>query len=493
MIALYGRQSADKKDSISVETQIEFDKRELMPDDKYKIYKDRSYSGGNINRPDFKRMMIDVKSGMISKVVVYRLDRISRSILDFASTMEIFDKHKVEFVSCSEKFDTSTPAGRMAVNILIVFAQFERESAQQRITDNYYERGKLGVFLGGNTPFGYDSTYSKIANKRVSILVPNEEKSPIVKQIYDMYANQGISLGGIASYFNENGILIGKKGKCSSNTISRILRNPAYVKADINVYNFLELNGCILVNDATDFDSAKGLVLYGEGDTKFKSLEGYHAAVGLHEGLIQSDIWLKAQYRVYNNKQVANNGTSKNTWLSGISKCGYCGYAMTYKSDTKKGITRKYLRCSGRNNRACTAEMPSWKLEKAENTVFEILKRHVENINIEIDSQKDEKISSLNLKLSTIDKKIDNLVSSLMESNDVSMNYINKAISKLDARKKEINKEILSNPPTTKSIDTKYYIDKWNELDIEKKKKFAQAYIEKIKFYRDNKIEITFK
>lgn len=165
MIAIYARQSKDKKDSISIETQIEFCKREVYGED-FKTYEDKGFTGANINRPDFQELMKDIKDGLITKVIVYRLDRISRSILNFTSMMEIFNKYNVEFVSCTEKLDTTTPAGRMVVNILIVFAQYERESTQQRITDNYYERAKLGVFLGGNTPYGYDSTVTKIMNKK---------------------------------------------------------------------------------------------------------------------------------------------------------------------------------------------------------------------------------------------------------------------------------------------------------------------------------------
>ena len=121
-----------------------------------------------------------------------------------------------------------------------------------------------------------------------------------------------------------------------SKTVSRIIRNPVYVKADYNIYRFLDMKNCILINDLDDFKGINGLTCYGEGNTKFKDISGYNVAVGLHEGIIDSKTWLQAQYRIYNNEQFANNGTSKNTWLSGISKCGTCGYAMTYKKCYKE-------------------------------------------------------------------------------------------------------------------------------------------------------------
>ena len=125
--ALYGRQSVDKKDSISVESQLDFCKYETHGQP-YQTYTDKGFSGKNTNRPDFECMMRDIRAGRIKRVIVYKLNRISRSILDFANMMEVFQEYDVEFVSSTEKFDTSTPIGRAMLNICIVFAQLERET-----------------------------------------------------------------------------------------------------------------------------------------------------------------------------------------------------------------------------------------------------------------------------------------------------------------------------------------------------------------------------
>ena len=118
-----------KRDSISIESQFEFCRYELKGGEG-KEYKDKGYSGKNIERPDFQRLLQDIRLGLIKRVIVYKLDRISRSIVDFAKLMELFKQYDVEFVSCTEKFDTSTPMGRAMLNICIVFAQLERESIQ---------------------------------------------------------------------------------------------------------------------------------------------------------------------------------------------------------------------------------------------------------------------------------------------------------------------------------------------------------------------------
>ena len=158
--AIYARQSVDKKDSISIESQIEFCKYELKGGN-CKEYTDKGYSGKNTDRPKFQELVRDIKRGLIAKVIVYKLDRISRSILDFANMMELFQQYDVEFVSSTEKFDTSTPMGRAMLNICIVFAQLElpqsaglqdgRESPL-RLPHRAYQNGRYQHKEAGGKP-----------------------------------------------------------------------------------------------------------------------------------------------------------------------------------------------------------------------------------------------------------------------------------------------------------------------------------------------------
>ena len=150
--AIYARQSIDKKDSISIESQIEFCKYELRGGS-CREYQDKGYSGKNTDRPQFQMLVEDIKRGLIARVVVYKLDRISRSILDFANMMALFQEYNVEFISSTEKFDTSTPMGRAMLNICIVFAQLERETIQKRVQDAWYARCQRGFKMGGRAPY----------------------------------------------------------------------------------------------------------------------------------------------------------------------------------------------------------------------------------------------------------------------------------------------------------------------------------------------------
>ena len=150
MDAIYARQSVEKADSLSIQGQIDLCSRKV--DGQFRVYEDRGYSGKNTNRPGFQKMMEDVERGRIQKIVVYRLDRFSRSIADFSRLWEILQKHGVEFVSLNETFDTSTPMGRAMLNIIMIFAQLERETTAQRVRDNYRQRAKLGCWPGGPPP-----------------------------------------------------------------------------------------------------------------------------------------------------------------------------------------------------------------------------------------------------------------------------------------------------------------------------------------------------
>ena len=221
--AIYGRQSVDRKDSISIESQIEFCKYELRGGN-FRQYTDKGYSGKNTDRPKFQELMADIKRGLIKRVVVYKLDRISRSILDFATMMETFQAYNVEIVSSTEKFDTSTPMGRAMLNICIVFAQLERETIQKRVTDAYYSRCQRGFHMSGAAPFGFQLEPTTIQGIRTKMMKPDPETADI------------------ARYFADEGILIYDK-ELTRGFISQMLRNPIYAQADLEMYEFFKKIG----------------------------------------------------------------------------------------------------------------------------------------------------------------------------------------------------------------------------------------------------------
>ena len=121
-----------------------------LPDE----YDDGGFTGGNMDRPALKRLMDDIKNGLIDTVVVYKVDRLSRSLADFAKLIDLFDEHKVSFVSVTQQFNTTTSMGRLTLNILLSFAQFEREVIGERIRDKLAASKRKGMWMGGVTPMG---------------------------------------------------------------------------------------------------------------------------------------------------------------------------------------------------------------------------------------------------------------------------------------------------------------------------------------------------
>lgn len=250
--AIYARQSVDRPDSISIESQIEFCKYELKGGN-FKEYKDKGYSGKNTLRPQLQQLLSDIRKGEIAKVIVYKLDRISRSILDFSNMMELFQEYQVEFVSSTEKFDTSTPMGRAMLNICIVFAQLERETIQKRVSDSYYSRSQKGFRMGGRPPYGYRLQEITMQGIHTKCLAEVPEQAAHVRKIFEMYEKPETSYGDITRYFSEKGILFYGKDLIRP-MVAQLLRNPVYVRADKEIYRFFKSQGTVIVNGEEEFD-----------------------------------------------------------------------------------------------------------------------------------------------------------------------------------------------------------------------------------------------
>jgi site-specific DNA recombinase len=126
-------------------------------------YDDGGYSGGSTDRPDLQRLLDDIRARKIDVIVVYKVDRLTRSLADFAKLVELFDAHGVSFVSVTQQFNTTTSMGRLTLNVLLSFAQFEREVTSERIRDKIAASKRKGLWVGGNLPLGYEMKDGKIA------------------------------------------------------------------------------------------------------------------------------------------------------------------------------------------------------------------------------------------------------------------------------------------------------------------------------------------
>jgi DNA invertase Pin-like site-specific DNA recombinase len=188
----------------------------LVPDH----YDDGGFSGGTLERPALRRLLADIEMGRIDVVVVYKIDRLSRSLMDFAKLVEVFDRHGVTFVSVTQAFNTTTSMGRLTLNILLSFAQFEREVIGERIRDKFAASRARGMWMGGSVPLGYDVRDRK--------LVVNDTEAGTVRRVFEGFATIG-SATQLAKILQAEGVVTKRGRTIDKSDVYKILNNRTYV------------------------------------------------------------------------------------------------------------------------------------------------------------------------------------------------------------------------------------------------------------------------
>ena len=178
-------------------------------------YDDGGYSGGNMKRPALTRLFEDIKAGKVDMIVVYKIDRLTRSLSDFSKMIDVFDKHKCSFVSVTQNFNTSDSMGRLTLNMLLSFAQFEREIGAERVRDKTAASKKKGMWTGGAVPFGYQNI-----NKKLEI---NPDEAEAVKFMFEMYHRYN-SVMAVCKLMYEHGYKAFRR-----DAVKRMLKNPIYM------------------------------------------------------------------------------------------------------------------------------------------------------------------------------------------------------------------------------------------------------------------------
>ena len=491
--AIYARQSVDKVDSISIESQIEYCKYETHGEP-CRVFQDKGYSGKNLDRPEFQNMIAAIRRGEIKRVICYKLDRCSRSILDFANMMEELQRYDVEFVSCTEKFDTSSPMGRAMLNICIVFAQLERETIQQRVTDAYHARSQKGFYMGGRVPYAFQLEPYLIQGKKTARYAVCEDEAEILYQIYLQYSDPQVSVGDIVKYLEENGIKNSrsKDGHWSKSNVSSIIKNPIYVKSDIEVYHFFKNQGTNILNEPEDFIGTNGCYLFTDSGDKRKTLglEGHKLVIAPHKGIVPSDIWLKCRRKCLNNKQVAKPLKAKNTWLAGKLKCPKCGYGLIIR----KWKNNRYYMCSHRlNNIDACAGVGALIAEDIESIIYEALQAKITELGTlsgRASIYDSPKLGELKIKIAQCLKDIENLISKMELANPTLMRYINEKVKEIDEKKCSLERELrqLEDQKRSGKIDLDVInncMDYWEKLSNPDKLTVVDALIISISASKD--------
>jgi len=501
---IYVRRSVSDKNkdnnSLSIDSQKAECINSLKEGEQYKLYCDDGKSAKDIeHRPEFQRMMSDAKDGLLSSIIVKKYDRFSRNLKDYLIVTDTLDSYGVGVFSLTESFNTTTKEGRVMRNMILSFAEFERETIAERVTDAYNTRAlETGFFQGGKVHFGYKSQRQTVNGKTGSVLVPSEF-AEVIKTAYEMYKQPTASLQGIIDYFKTNGIDVHhtEKANLTKGNLSRFLESTLYVRADKNVYQYLVSKGYELIDDVEVYDGIHGLFKHRKADGT------EYIKVGYHEGIVDSETWLTVQDRKSRNKRVPNNGSKfKNSWLIGLVKCNHCGQALNIyynRNRAKTKMWRYYVDSGVDKSRGCAGERFTLKTkpDEVEQKVFEAMKSRLDSLVIakSAKSNPNAETQAAEIEIIRIDTEIGELMEKLAKADEVLFELIQKRVKSLYAKKSELEEKIRTKARKCKEIDTTPLtnpMSRWDELTLQEKHALAVTMIEIIHVSDESGIGIKF-
>jgi site-specific DNA recombinase len=376
----------------------------------YRVYEDGGYSADSLDRPALKEMLRDIRDGKINCVLTYKIDRLTRSVRDFHMLMDVFDRHGVKFVSVTQSLDTQNPMGRLLRNVLLDFAQFEREMTADRTRDKMYQRAQKGLWNGGHPPYGY-----RAENKR---LVINTEETARVRFMFHRFADAP-SLARLRDELHQRGWYTRSNGRWSKTAIDQILRNPRYC----------------------------GLISFNE--ERFK---------GEHEALIEESLFSKVQ-SVRRDRSHGVTKLSRVFLLKGLVRCSECGSWMTPHYTQKRhkdgSVYRiPYYRCTKTmhfDNSVCSVKhvnadhVESLVVQKlselSQNEAY--LKMTVEELNGDLKRKVEpleKEAGRINKRLEEIEQEIGRYVKALGQGK-ISIGRLETEISALEVDKRALQRE----------------------------------------------------
>lgn len=484
IIAIYSRKSKFTGKGESVANQIELCRDYILRNygeqyaDRILVFEDEGFSGGNTNRPAFQQMMDAAEDGKFSTIMVYRLDRISRNIGDFANLIQDLGRMNIGFVSLREQFDTASPIGRAMMYIASVFSQLERETIAERIRDNMHELAKTGRWLGGTTPTGFTSegvTSVTIDGKQKKAfqlaLLPDEAE--IVKQIFSIYLHTD-SLTKTEAELLRRQIKTKSGNHFTRFSIKGILQNPVYLTADEAAYQYFVKQDAELCSDLSAFDGVHGMMAYNRTDQEAGRHTNYHpisewiVTVGKHPGLISSHDWLTVQASLERNKDKAYRKPRINeALLTGLifCKCGSRIYPKitnrkmangetiyTYGCDIKYRSKGSVCKCRNANgNLLDKAILEQIKMLSEDKSVFRQELEKGRKLFTGDQNQFERQLVALRQEEAVTQKKLDALIDSLAEAEDAAMRgLIAKRVEALTVNYSDIKNRIAELENATK-------------------------------------------
>lgn len=537
-IAIYSRKSKFTGKGESIGNQVELCKEyinthiENISPDNIIVYEDEGFSGGNLNRPAFKKMIEAAKKRQFKAIIVYRLDRISRNVSDFSGLIEELSRLDIDFISIKEQFDTGTPMGRAMMYIASVFSQLERETIAERIRDNMRELAKTGRWLGGTTPTGYASdavksvTIDGKAKKSCKLkLIP--EEADIVKTIFDLYEETDSQTITEAELI-KRGIKTKNDRYFTRFSIKNILQNPVYVIADQDSYDYFVKVDSDLFADKDDFDGVHGIMAYNRTNqekgktTEYLPPDKWIVSVGLHLGIIPGKVWVKVQKSLERNKSKSyRKPRSNESLLTGLIYCS-CGNRMYPKLSNRKTADGKPIFtyvckmkerskrsiCNSKNANGNTLDMAIVEqikmLDDDHGTFIEQLEQS-RKFYTGNRTDYEERLTAMKQQKAETEKKIESLVDSLTELGDsTAKSHITKRIEQLNFECVEIDARIqelegLTSQHTLSDIEfdvmrqlLSVFKNSIDEMTVEQKRTAVRTLVRKVVWDGENAHVILF-
>lgn len=479
-IAIYSRKSKFTGKGESIGNQIQLCREYISvhfpeaTDDEIFVYEDEGFSAKNLDRPQFRAMMNEAKKAPFDCIVVYRLDRISRNVGDFASLIEELNGMHTAFICIKEQFDTSTPMGRAMMNIAAVFAQLERETIAERIRDNLILLARTGRWLGGVTPLGYIGEKIEIIDgerkKHYAYKlkqVPAEVKT--VKVIFEKFL-EFQSMTKTATWLIQHDIKTREDCEFRPRAIKDILKNPVYCIADKAAIDYFSELGSSVCFELSESDGKRGLMPFRRTSQSGKQQrrttpDEWIISLGKHTGIIPSDVWLKAQNLIGENAHKTFYRPVRNevSIFSGLVRCANCGSIMRPRVNSNKRLnpdgtqTFSYMCEFKERSKKSKCDMKNVNGNVLDKLICdEILNfnqprstvgRQLEALMKQSDksaADNSERISDMQKQIDTKRKMISNLMDALARAEDSSamVEYTSKEVERLDSEIKSLQNEL---------------------------------------------------
>ena len=397
----------------------------------YNLYEDRGISGKNItNRPGIKQLLQDATENKFDLVIVWKLNRISRKLLDILNIVELLNKHNIAFRSLTENFETETPSGKLQLNIMGAIGEFERETIAENVKMGLLARAKEGRWNGG-VVLGYDlvELNNEGKKRKNTVLKINEKEANTVRRIFELYS-QGHGYKAVVNRVNKEGHKTKRNREFAVSTVKEILQNPVYI-------------GKIRYNVRQDWSKKR------RNNINANPI----LSDGIHEPIIDVETWNKVQVILKERSKKHNKVYDCEFPLTGILKCPVCGAGMTINRSTakRKDGTRRineYYSCGNwKNKGTAVCNSNSIRVEVADeyvlNKIMEvindetILRKVVDNIN----KNKSTKLKPTLEQLEQINKEIEKLTDKKSKNIELFEDGILDKIE-LSIRVKSINDDI---------------------------------------------------